>query len=95
MKRFKPDAVIGTGGYVCGPVVYAAAKKKIPTVIHEQNSVPGLTNKFLSRYVDKVAICFESVRELFPENKVVLDRKSTCFRGDEYGERKYPSNLSD
>lgn len=72
LKRFEPDAVIGTGGYVCGPVVYAAARKKIPTVIHEQNSVPGLTNKFLSRYVDKVAICFESVRELFPENKVVL-----------------------
>ena len=47
-------------------------RKNIPTVIHEQNSVPGLTNKFLSRYVDKVAICFESVREFFPESKVVL-----------------------
>ncbi|CAM4042442.1 undecaprenyldiphospho-muramoylpentapeptide beta-N-acetylglucosaminyltransferase [Lederbergia lenta] len=72
LKEFKPDAVIGTGGYVCGPVVYAAAKKKIPTIIHEQNSIPGLTNKFLSRYVDKVAICFEQVREYFPENKVVF-----------------------
>lgn len=72
IKQFNPDAVIGTGGYVCGPVVYAAAKRKIPTVIHEQNSVPGLTNKFLSKYVDIVAICFEQVGEFFPEEKVVL-----------------------
>ncbi len=72
MKSFKPDVVIGTGGYVCGPVVYAAAKLKIPTVVHEQNSVPGLTNKFLSRYVDRVAICFEEAKRYFPEQKVVF-----------------------
>jgi UDP-N-acetylglucosamine--N-acetylmuramyl-(pentapeptide) pyrophosphoryl-undecaprenol N-acetylglucosamine transferase len=72
LKEFKPDVVIGTGGYVCGPVVYAAAKMGIPTIVHEQNSVPGLTNKFLSRYVDKIAICFEEAREFFPEQKVVL-----------------------
>jgi UDP-N-acetylglucosamine--N-acetylmuramyl-(pentapeptide) pyrophosphoryl-undecaprenol N-acetylglucosamine transferase len=72
LKSFKPDVVIGTGGYVCGPVVYAAAKMGIPTIIHEQNSVPGLTNKFLSKYVDKVAICFEESSSFFPTNKVVL-----------------------
>jgi UDP-N-acetylglucosamine--N-acetylmuramyl-(pentapeptide) pyrophosphoryl-undecaprenol N-acetylglucosamine transferase len=72
LNEFKPDVVIGTGGYVCGPVVYAAAKMGIPTIVHEQNSVPGLTNKFLSRYVDKIAICFEEAREFFPEQKVVL-----------------------
>ncbi|GAE33857.1 undecaprenyldiphospho-muramoylpentapeptide beta-N-acetylglucosaminyltransferase [Halalkalibacter akibai] len=72
IKNFKPDVVIGTGGYVCGPVVYAASKLKIPTVIHEQNSVPGLTNKFLSKYVDKVAICFEEARSFFPNKKVVF-----------------------
>jgi UDP-N-acetylglucosamine--N-acetylmuramyl-(pentapeptide) pyrophosphoryl-undecaprenol N-acetylglucosamine transferase len=72
LKEFQPDVVIGTGGYVCGPVVYAAAKMGIATIIHEQNSVPGLTNKFLSRYVDKIAICFEEAREFFPEQKVVL-----------------------
>ncbi|MBO1004937.1 undecaprenyldiphospho-muramoylpentapeptide beta-N-acetylglucosaminyltransferase [Pseudogracilibacillus auburnensis] len=72
LKNFKADVVIGTGGYVCGPVVYAAAKMKIPTVIHEQNSVPGLTNKFLSRFVDKVAVCFDDVKQYFPEDKVVL-----------------------
>ncbi|NEU29462.1 undecaprenyldiphospho-muramoylpentapeptide beta-N-acetylglucosaminyltransferase [bacterium LRH843] len=72
IRAFKPDVVIGTGGYVCGPVVFAAAKLKIPTVVHEQNSVPGLTNKFLSKYVDRVAICFEEARDYFPENKVVF-----------------------
>lgn len=58
LKTFKPDAVVGTGGYVCGPVVYAASRLGIPTLIHEQNVVPGLTNKFLSRYVDAVAVSF-------------------------------------
>ncbi|MBM7647217.1 UDP-N-acetylglucosamine--N-acetylmuramyl-(pentapeptide) pyrophosphoryl-undecaprenol N-acetylglucosamine transferase [Bacillus ectoiniformans] len=72
LKEFKPDVVIGTGGYVCGPVVYAAAKLGIPSIVHEQNSVPGLTNKFLSKYVDKVAICFDSAKEFFPSGKVVL-----------------------
>jgi UDP-N-acetylglucosamine--N-acetylmuramyl-(pentapeptide) pyrophosphoryl-undecaprenol N-acetylglucosamine transferase len=72
LKEFKPDIVIGTGGYVCGPVVYAASKLGIPTIIHEQNSVPGLTNKFLSRYVNKIAICFEEAKEYFPEKKTVF-----------------------
>ena len=72
LKEFGADVVIGTGGYVCGPVVYAAAKLGIPTIIHEQNSVPGLTNKFLSRYVDRIAVCFEEAKAFFPDNKVVL-----------------------
>src|SRR3954447_6402653 len=72
LKEFKPDIVIGTGGYVCGPVVYAAKSLRIPTIIHEQNSVPGLTNKFLSRYVNKIAICFEEAKDYFPETKTVF-----------------------
>lgn len=72
LREFKPDIVIGTGGYVCGPVVYAAAKLNIPTIIHEQNSVPGLTNKFLSRYVKRIAICFHEAKQYFPEEKVVF-----------------------
>lgn len=72
LKEFKPDIVVGTGGYVCGPVVYAAAKLRIPTIIHEQNSVPGLTNKFLSRYVNRIAICFDQAREFFPREKTVF-----------------------
>ncbi|KKK39655.1 UDP-diphospho-muramoylpentapeptide beta-N-acetylglucosaminyltransferase [Mesobacillus campisalis] len=72
LREFKADIVIGTGGYVCGPVVYAAAKLGIPTIIHEQNSIPGLTNKFLSRYVDRIGICFKEAENYFPKDKVVL-----------------------
>ncbi|HIY58299.1 MAG TPA: undecaprenyldiphospho-muramoylpentapeptide beta-N-acetylglucosaminyltransferase [Candidatus Tetragenococcus pullicola] len=72
LKEFKPDVVIGTGGYVSGAVVYAAAKLKIPTIVHEQNSVPGVTNKFLTRYVDKVAICFKDAQAYFPKEKTEL-----------------------
>lgn len=72
IKKFNPDVVIGTGGYVCGPVVYSAAKLGIPTVIHEQNSIPGLTNKFLSRYVKKVVTSFEEAGQYFPKEKTVL-----------------------
>lgn len=61
-REFKPDAVIGTGGYVCGPVVLYAALKRIPSLIHEQNAYPGITNRILSRFVDEVAISFEESR---------------------------------
>jgi UDP-N-acetylglucosamine--N-acetylmuramyl-(pentapeptide) pyrophosphoryl-undecaprenol N-acetylglucosamine transferase len=72
IREFKPDIVIGTGGYVSGAVVYAAHQLKIPTIVHEQNSIPGITNKFLSRYANKVAICFSDVAQYFPKEKVVL-----------------------
>lgn len=72
IKEFKPDIVIGTGGYVCGPVVYVAKKKKIPALIHEQNAFPGITNKILSRYVDKVAVTFDESKKYFKyEDRVV------------------------
>ncbi len=90
IRRFNPDIVIGTGGYVCGPVVYAAAKLGIPTIVHEQNSVPGVTNKFLSRYVDKVAVCFEAAAEHFPQSKSGHDRKPKSVRsnGSKWNEGK-------
>lgn len=72
IKDFKPDVVLGTGGYVSGSVLYAAARLHVPTVIHEQNSVVGITNKFLSRYVDEIAIAFEAARSQFPEDKVTM-----------------------
>ncbi|WP_076462286.1 undecaprenyldiphospho-muramoylpentapeptide beta-N-acetylglucosaminyltransferase [Limosilactobacillus caccae] len=72
INDFKPDVVLGTGGYVSGAVLYAAAKKHIPTVIHEQNSVVGVTNKFLSRYVDQIAIAFDDARSQFPSEKVTM-----------------------
>ncbi|MGF7046156.1 UDP-N-acetylglucosamine--N-acetylmuramyl-(pentapeptide) pyrophosphoryl-undecaprenol N-acetylglucosamine transferase [Paenibacillus sp. DS2015] len=72
LSKFKPDIVVGTGGYVCGPVVYAAAKLGIPTMIHEQNAIPGLTNSFLSRYVSVVAVSFSDSKSFFPKAKSVI-----------------------
>lgn len=72
IQTFKPDVVIGTGGYVSGAVVYAAAKMNIPTIVHEQNSIPGMTNKFLSRYATKIGICFKDAAQFFPAEKTVL-----------------------
>lgn len=72
LKKFKPDAVIGTGGYVCGPVVFRAALSGIPTLIHEQNAFPGVTNKILSRFADKVAISFEEARERFKSKSKIV-----------------------
>ncbi len=73
IKEFKPDVVVGTGGYVCGPVVLAAALKGVPTMLHEQNVFPGITNKLLSRFVDKIAISFEEASKYFKyKDKLVL-----------------------
>lgn len=73
IKEFKPDIVIGTGGYVCWPVLKAAAKMKIPTVVHEQNAVVGMTVKMLSKYVDKVMISFQESAKYFDcQEKIVL-----------------------
>ena len=72
IKEFKPDIVIGVGGYVTGPVLYAASRLKVKTFIHEQNSIPGKCNTFLSKYVDKIAVSFKSSLDLFPKEKVVF-----------------------
>ena len=72
IKTFKPDVVVGTGGYVCGSVLYAAARMKIPTVIHEQNSIAGVTNKFLGHFVDKICICFDHAKDDFPEKEKIV-----------------------
>ncbi len=72
IKEFRPDVVIGTGGYVCAPVVKAAAKLKIPTLIHEQNVFPGLAIKMLSQKADITAISFEETRNMMTAKKMVL-----------------------
>ncbi len=70
IEEFKPDVVIGVGGYVTGPVLYAASKLGIKTFIHEQNSIPGKCNKFLSKYVDVIGVSMKSSLQAFPEAKV-------------------------
>ncbi len=65
IKSFNPDLVIGTGGFVSGPVLFRAATGGYRTLIHEQNSLPGITNRILSRFVDVVAVTYESSRKYF------------------------------
>ena len=72
IKNFKPDVVIGTGGYVCAPVVKAAASLKIPILIHEQNVFPGLAIKMLAGKADVTAISFEETRDMMKAKKMVL-----------------------
>ena len=72
IKEFNPDVVIGAGGYVTAPVIWAAKKLGHKTFIHEQNSVIGLSNKYLTKYVDRVGVSFESTLSEFPEEKVTL-----------------------
>lgn len=63
LKEFEPDVVVGTGGYVSGPLLYRAAKHGVPTAIHEQNSFPGVTSKILSRSVDKIMVASEDAKK--------------------------------
>lgn len=72
IKKFKPDIAIGTGGYASGPLLYVAAKKNIPTLVQEQNSYPGITNKVLSKVVDKVCVAYDNMEQFFPKNKIIF-----------------------
>lgn len=72
IKEFNPDVVIGCGGYVTAPVISVAHSLGCPTFIHEQNSVVGLSNKFLSYYATKIGVSFKSTIQSFPKNKAVL-----------------------
>lgn len=72
ISKFNPDVVIGCGGYVTAPVIWAAKKLGKKTFIHEQNSIIGLSNKMLVRYADKIGVSFESTKDEFPKDKVVL-----------------------
>lgn len=69
LRAFRPDAVIGTGGYVCGPVVWSAASAGIPTLIQEQNAFPGVTNRILSRVVDVAAVGYPEAAPKFAGHK--------------------------
>ncbi|MDI5886548.1 MULTISPECIES: undecaprenyldiphospho-muramoylpentapeptide beta-N-acetylglucosaminyltransferase [Flavobacterium] len=72
IKQFKPDVVIGTGGFASGPLLQAAAIAGIPTVIQEQNSFPGITNKLLSKKANKICVAYENLERFFPKEKMIL-----------------------
>lgn len=87
IKGFAPDMVIGTGGYVCGPVVRAAHKLGIRTAIHEQNAFPGMANKLLSKYVDKIFLSFEEAGKYFNRDEVTYLTGNPLRRGFVLGDR--------
>ncbi|KEZ94099.1 undecaprenyldiphospho-muramoylpentapeptide beta-N-acetylglucosaminyltransferase [Nonlabens ulvanivorans] len=72
INKFKPTAAIGTGGYASGPLLQMASMKKIPSLIQEQNSYPGITNKLLSKKVQKICVASTGLDRFFPKEKIVL-----------------------
>jgi UDP-N-acetylglucosamine--N-acetylmuramyl-(pentapeptide) pyrophosphoryl-undecaprenol N-acetylglucosamine transferase len=72
IRSFKPDAVIGTGGFASGPLLQAANSFNIPTVIQEQNSYPGITNKLLSKKANVICVAYENLERFFPKEKIVF-----------------------
>ena len=72
IKDFKPDAVIGTGGYASGPIMLAATKNKIPSLIQEQNSYAGLTNKRLGQKVQRICVAYPGMEKYFPKGKLMF-----------------------
>jgi UDP-N-acetylglucosamine--N-acetylmuramyl-(pentapeptide) pyrophosphoryl-undecaprenol N-acetylglucosamine transferase len=72
IKQFQPDVVIGTGGFASGPLLQMANSAGIPTVIQEQNSFPGITNKLLSRKANAICVAYENLERFFPKDKMVL-----------------------
>ncbi|MFA6752977.1 MAG: undecaprenyldiphospho-muramoylpentapeptide beta-N-acetylglucosaminyltransferase [Bacilli bacterium] len=72
MKEFKPDVVVGVGGYVTFPVIMVAHKLGIKTFIHEQNSIPGKSNRILGKYVDKIGVSFKDSMRYFDSNKCIF-----------------------
>lgn len=94
IKDFKPDVVIGTGGYVCYPVLKAAAKLGIPTAVHESNAVPGLTTKKLASIVDRIMLGFEESREHYRQKEKTIVT-GTPVRGEfaEYSKNSAKAEL--
>lgn len=72
IKQFKPDVVIGTGGFASGPLLQVANSFGIPTVIQEQNSYPGITNKLLSKKANAICVAYENLERFFPKDKIKL-----------------------
>jgi UDP-N-acetylglucosamine--N-acetylmuramyl-(pentapeptide) pyrophosphoryl-undecaprenol N-acetylglucosamine transferase len=72
IKKFQPDVVIGTGGFASGPLLKMANSMNIPTVIQEQNSYPGITNKLLSKKANSICVAYDHLEKFFPQDKIIL-----------------------
>lgn len=92
LSDFKPDAVVGVGGFASGPLLYAASIRKIPALLQEQNSYPGLTNKWLANNVQKICVSQEGMETYFPKEKLVITgnpvRKEIVAASQEYSDSK-------
>ncbi|MEM6719677.1 MAG: undecaprenyldiphospho-muramoylpentapeptide beta-N-acetylglucosaminyltransferase [Bacteroidota bacterium] len=71
VKKFKPDVVIGTGGFASGPLLKVASGKKVPALIQEQNSYAGITNKLLGKQVQKICVAYDNMERFFPQEKII------------------------
>lgn len=93
LKEYKPDLVIGFGGYVSAPVILAATSLKIPAVIHEQNSIVGKSNQLVMKKVDRIITCYEKCKEVFPADKITLlgNPRGTIAKEAEFDEDYFTS----
>lgn len=71
IRQFKPDIAIGVGGYASGPLLYVASKTKMPVLIQEQNSYPGITNKMLGHRADKICVAYDGMQKFFPKERII------------------------
>jgi UDP-N-acetylglucosamine--N-acetylmuramyl-(pentapeptide) pyrophosphoryl-undecaprenol N-acetylglucosamine transferase len=71
IDKFQPQAAVGVGGYASGPLLYKATAKKIPALIQEQNSYPGITNKLLAKRVQKICVAYDNMNKFFPDGKII------------------------
>ena len=76
IKEFNPDVVVGVGGYASGPVLWQAGSLGIPTLIQEQNSYAGVTNKLLARKASEICVAYEGMEKYFPAGKIIKNRES-------------------
>ena len=88
ISKFKPEVVIGTGGFASGPILFIASLFKIPTLIQEQNSYPGITNRILSKRVNKICVSYADLDKYFPASKIKLTgnpiRNTICNTNENY-----------
>lgn len=77
VKNFKPDVAVGVGGYASGPTLKAATMLGVPSMVQEQNSFPGKTNKILSKSVQRICVAYEGLERFFPKEKIVLTGNPT------------------
>jgi UDP-N-acetylglucosamine--N-acetylmuramyl-(pentapeptide) pyrophosphoryl-undecaprenol N-acetylglucosamine transferase len=71
LKKFKPNVVIGTGGYASGPTLYMANLRNIPSLIQEQNSYPGITNRLLAKKAERICVAYDGLEKYFPAEKLI------------------------